>query len=282
MPKIKNLKLKNKFFLAPMHNVNDIAFRTLCSKAGASLVFTELTNPETKAPINFSDKPAIQLVCNRTKKIKEFIKKHKAPLYDFNLGCPSPHAKKSKVGYFTHKNYKIIEDILKEMQTSTNKPITIKIRIMDPIATKKITSLANKYCDAIAIHPRTQKQGYAGLPDLKYAKKIKKLSKIPIIYSGNITNKKEAKEILKTFDFAMIGRKAIGNPNIFYELTNKKPKKQITFKDYLKLAIKHKIDFNQIKRQAIFFTKGKENSTQTRKKLVFAKSIKDIKKILEI
>jgi len=275
-----NLKLKNRYFLAPMHSINDIAFRILCKHAGAGLCYTELTSPESKAPIKLSDKPAIQFVTNRAKGIKEFIKKHPAPLYDLNLGCPSRHAKESKVGYFIHKDYKAVESVLSEIRKSTKNPITIKIRKMNPIATRKIIRIAEKYCDAIAVHARTCKQGYAGEPDIKYALKVKKLTKLPIIYSGNITNKQEADELLEKFDFVMIGRKSIGNPRIFSELTETKPK-AINFNEYLKLAGKYKIDFHQVKLQAMRFTKGQKNSARKREKIVHTKSLSEIKKIIK-
>ncbi len=277
--KLGNLVLKNRYFLAPMHNINDIAFRILCKKAGAGLVYTELTNPESRATMSFEDKPAIQFVCNRLEGIKEFIKKHPASLYDLNLGCPSPHAKQSKVGYFMHKDYKAVESVLKEIRKNTKCPITIKIRKMNPIATKKLIKIAEKYCDAIAVHARTCKQGYAGKPDFKYALKVKSLSKLPIIYSGNISNKNEADEMLTKFDFIMIGRKAIGNPGIFSELTRTKIKR-VGYKEYLKLAKKYKIDFHQIKTQAMRFTKGQRGSAKKRDKLAMAKSFSEIDKIL--
>ena len=83
-----NLKLKGRIFLAPMHQINDIAFRILCKRAGANLTYTGLLNPQTKEKFNLKDSPAIQFACNSTKGIREFIKKYdkKVSLYDFNLG----------------------------------------------------------------------------------------------------------------------------------------------------------------------------------------------------
>ena len=281
--KLGNLKLKNPYFLAPMHEINDIAFRELCKKAGAGLVYTGLTNPQSRKPINLEDKPAIQLTCNTTNGLKEFIKKNdkNCSLWDFNLGCPSLHAKKSKTGFFMLKNISTIAEILGIIRTSTKKPVTIKIRKSDLADIKHIIVLAEKYCDAIALHPRTQPQGYSGEPDLEFAKKIKTITKLPIIYSGNVNSKQEADKLLEEFSFVMIGRQAIGNPNIFYELTGKKPKNKINFKDYLQLAEKYKLNFQQIKFQAINFTKGLEGASKIRALLSSAKTKEDIRKLQE-
>lgn len=284
MIKLGNLKLKNRIFLAPMHQINDIAFRLLCKKEGASLTYTGLLNPNTKEKLFFQDKPAIQFACNNTTGLKNFIKKHdkKISLYDFNLGCPSPHAKQSKIGYFMTKNTNQIEEILKTIKETTKKPLTLKIRKVELQTLKEIINLAEKYCDAIGVHPRTQPQGYSGQPDIEFARQVKRLTKLPIIYSGNVNNPEESKKLLKEFDFIMIGRAAIGNPSIFSELTNKKSRK-ITFKDWLKLTkkIDKNIYFSQIKFQALNFTKGFEGSHQIRHKLSLAKNEKEILDILK-
>jgi tRNA-dihydrouridine synthase len=277
---IGNLKLKNRIFLAPMHKVNDIAFRLLCKKAGAGLTYTGLINPQTKQLLYFQDRPAVQFACNSDKKIKDFIKKYdsKIALYDFNLGCPSPHAKDSKIGYFMHEDIKNIEKILKKIKENTKKPITLKIRKVSDNSLRNIIKIAEKYCSAISVHPRTQQQGYSGVPDLEFARWVKKLTKLPIIYSGNINNKEEAAKLLLEFDFIMIGRASMGNPGIFAELTEKKSEKKVTFFDWLKLYKKIDKDkyFSQIKFQAINFTRDFEGAGKTRRRLSMAKTEEEI------
>ncbi len=278
--KIGSLKLKNPFLLAPMLEPNDIAFRLLCKKAGASLTYTGMINPLSKQKLVLDDKPALQLFCNSTENLAEFIKKYdkKVSLWDFNLGCPSKLAKKFCHGAYLN-DLDAIKQILITIRISTKKPVTIKLR-KSPNALKILT-IAEKYCDAIAIHPRTNAQGYSGTPDLEFAKLVKSKigTKLPIIYSGNV-NEKNAHELLKTFDFVMLGREAIGNPNIFAKLTNKKIR--VNFKDYIKLAIKYKLPFRQIKYQAMSFTKGMKKAKVVRREIVHAKTIEDIKEIYKL
>ncbi len=285
--KIRNLNLKNRIFLAPMHQVNDAAFRLLCKKAGATLTYTGLTNPQTHEKLLFNDKPAIQFACNSPKSIKEFIKKYdkKIELYDFNLGCPSPHAKQSHLGYFMISNYEIIEEILKTIRQNTKKPLTIKIRKMPDEQLKKILSIAEEYCDAISVHPRTQQQGYSGMPDLEFARRVKQQTRLPIIYSGNINNCEQAEKMLQEFDFIMVGRSAIGNPSIFSDLLGKKIKKKLNFYDWLKLAKKiqkDNLNFSQIKFQALNFTRDFEGAPEIRHKLSLTKNEEEILDILKI
>jgi len=277
MKKIGSLKLENPYFLAPMAGINDIAFRILCKNAGAGLVYTGMINPLTREELAFDDKPAIQLFAANERGIAKFINKHEmdAVLFDFNLGCPADVAKRQGFGSFMHNNLQKIERILEVMRNSTEKPITIKLRKSNKA--EKIIKLAEKYCDAIAIHARTSKQGYSGEADIKFAENIKKKTNLPVIYSGDV-DENNAEELLKTFDFVMIGRKAIGHPNVFAKLIGRK--EIYGFDDYLKLSKKYKLKFKHIRAQSIMFTKGMEGASRIRERLSRAKSINEIVRII--
>lgn len=275
--KIDDLKLESRFFLAPMLEPNDIAFRMLCKKAGCALTYTGMVSPLSKKKFEIEDKPAMQIFGNSSKGIKKFMKKYdeKVSLWDFNLGCPSKLSKKMKHGAFMHNQLHEIEKILKTMRESTKKPLTVKLRKSENAI--EIAKIAEKYVDAIGIHPRTFSQGYSGESDLDFALKLKKSVNVPIIYSGDV-NEKNAKELLKKFDFIFVGRAAIGNSNIFSELTGKDLK--LHFFDYLELALEYNLPFRQIKYQAMNFTKGMKNARKFRGKIIKAKSIEEIKLVM--
>ena len=275
---IGNLKLGNRFFLAPMLEPNDIVFRTLCKKAGCGLTYTGMISPLSRQKLYLDDKPAIQIFGNSSRGIKSFMKKYdsKVSLWDFNLGCPSKLSRKLKHGAFMHQDFEAVEKILKIINDSTKKPVTIKLR-KSPHAIK-IAKLAEKYVDAIGIHPRTIEQGYSGKADYEFALEIKNSVNVPVIYSGNV-NLGNVEKILKDFDFVFIGREAIGNPGIFSNLLGENPK--IDFLNYLELAEKYGLFFRQIKYQAMNFTKGTGNAKYLRKKLIEAKTTPDIKEIIK-
>lgn len=272
------LKCKNRIFLAPMEEVNDVAFRQLCLKSGAGLTWTGLIHPLNPQEVYLDDKPVLQLFCTSTKGIKEFMKKYDSKVsgWDFNLGCPAKTARKHGFGSFL-KDLEVIENILKTMRACTKKLLCVKIR-KSKIAFK-VLKIAEKYCDVICIHPRTQSQGYSGFADLNYAKEFKKKSKIPVIYSGDV-NEKNALELLKVFDYVMIGRAAIGNPNVFSESIGKE-KTFFTFADYLKLVRKFNFPFRQLKAQAMYFTKGLENAKELRLKIFKIRDKKELGEFVE-
>ncbi|MBU0957222.1 MAG: tRNA-dihydrouridine synthase family protein [Nanoarchaeota archaeon] len=56
-------------------------------------------------------------------------------------------------------------------------------------------------------------------------------------------------------------------------------KTNFNFSDYLKLALKYKLKFNQIRQQAMWFSKGKNGSKKLREKISRCKDISELKKI---
>lgn len=277
MKKIK-LPVRNKIFLAPMEGVNDIAFRIMCKDAGAGMTYTQLTAPMNPNEIHLDDKPVLQIFASKLLGIKEFMKKYesKVAYWDLNLGCPSTMAKKQGHGaYLTDLD--MIEKILKLMRDSTEKAVTVKIR-KSPIA-YDILKIAEKYCDAVGIHARTREKAYEGEPDLDWAKEFKKKSSIPVIYSGNV-DEKNYEEYLGVFDYVMIGRKAIGHPEIFSKITKTKFEK--SFKKYLELAEKFEVQWRIIKFQAMQFTKGDRYSKKKRLEIYKTKNLEELKKIYSI
>lgn len=275
--------VRNRVFLAPMEEVNDPAFRELCKNAGAKLTWTPLTSPLSPLPLFLEDKPVLQLFggaemlkSDVRHRVSDFMKLYddKVSGWDFNLGCPATTAKNHKYGaYLT--DIETTEKIVRQMRKNTKKPLLIKIR-KSPIAYEHL-KIAEKYCDAISIHPRTKEQGYSGEPDIEWAKQFKEKSKIPVIYSGNV-NEKNYKELLKKFDYVMIGRSAIGHPEIFAKISdNKKFKKD--FKEYLKLSEKYEVPWRVIKFQAMQFTKGDKGSRKKRNQMIKVTNTEELKKI---
>ena len=288
--KIGKLELKSRVLLAPMLEPNDIAFRILCKRAGAGLTYTGMVSALSKRKMVLEDRPAVQLFGNSVKGIKSFIRKYDSDvsLWDFNLGCPSKLSKRLGHGGCLD-DLKVIEDILKVMKRAvmseaarrgeggegrgevTCTPITIKLRKSERAL--EIARMACKYVDAIGIHARTVGQGYAGEVDYDFALELKKSVSVPVIFSGNVS-KDNVDEILKDFDFVMVGRNAIGNPGIFSG-------KRVGFGEYLKLARKYGLFFRQVKFQAMNWTKGIAGARRLRGELVGARTIEDVEKIMK-
>lgn len=302
-------KLESKLILAPMHDITNLAFRLMCKKYGASLVCTELLSANAIARGNKSallsaktcknEKPvSAQIFGQNTEMIVKAGKllEKDFEVIDFNLGCPSCRIMKQGSGGYLLKRPKKIKEIVKSLEESINKPLTIKLRkgVDKKESALEIVENCHDFVSAIVIHPRTVEQGYSGKADWDLIKQIKEKVNCIVIGNGDVVDGKSCKEMLKETrcDYVMIGRAAIGNPFIFKQINHflktgkeifqKKEEKIKDYFEYIEIAKKYKIfSLKDAKQKAIEFTKGIEKSKELRKKLNKIKSFEVLKKELE-
>ena len=295
-------KLKNRLILAPMEDVTSLAFRLLCKKYGASMSYTMQTSALALTKNNIKsieriktdkeDKPVgLQLFGRNTDVLIEASKKYgkNFSLIDLNFGCPSKKIVAQGYGSALLKEKNKIKEIISGLVNNVNKPITVKMRsgFKKVEAFELVKIMEKQGVTAITIHARTREQGYSGKADWNLIKKLKQESNVPIIGNGDVTNGKEAEEMLKICDYCMIGRKARDNPLVFKEIleyfkTGKEKKsslgeKKEMFNSYLRLEK----DFKLIKSRASDFTKGIKNGNKLRVKIQQCKNKEDIKEIFE-
>ena len=304
------MDFKNKLILAPLAQVNDIAFRVLCKRYGADIIYSEMVNANALARNNKAtqvmtncDKEehpfGIQLFGTKLDNITKaalFIQ-DKCEFIDFNLGCPATKIIRQGAGSALMQRPKKVFDIIKTLTEISNKPITAKIRT--GYKKKNYLEIAKQIEDAgavaIAVHPRTMSQGYQGKADWNVIKEVKENVKIPVIGNGDIWTVDDSIRIKKetNCDSIMIGRGAMGNPYLFKQIKHfqatgeklpdqNKQEKINMFKEYLVLAEKHNIEpFAQIKMQSLYFLKGFEDSAKLRNSIQRIKTLKELKKLLD-
>ena len=237
--KIGNLSIETPIFLAPMAGVTDYPFRVLCKEQGAGIVYSEFVsahgiireNLKTLQMIKFSDfeRPiGIQIFGDSPEIMAEAAKqvenKFEPDIIDINYGCPVPKITKKGAGSAALRDLCLMDDITAAVVESVpNTPVTVKMRagwnissIVIPEAGQRLEKLGVK---AIALHPRTTKEGYSGRANWKLINELKKSVSIPVIGNGDI---KSPTDILSMFeetgcDAVMIGRAALGNPWFFKE-----------------------------------------------------------------
>lgn len=234
---IGNVTLKNRFILAPMAGFSDAGFRHVCALCGAGLTVTEMVsakglvygNKNTAPLLAVSDSESVRAV-QLFGSDPEFIKRAAEDsmlsgfhIIDLNMGCPVPKIVKSGEGSALMRDLHTARQVITAAVRSSGRPVTVKFRSGWDASSINCAEFA-KMCEdsgasAITIHPRTRDQFYGGRADKPLTERVKRAVNIPVIHSGDLSTASECAEMLKIADAVMIGRGALGRPQIFSALT---------------------------------------------------------------
>lgn len=238
--KIGNIDLGERpVFLAPMEDVTDIAFRLMCKRFGADMVYTEFVSSDAlirhvnktkqKLVVAEEERPvAIQIYGRDVDSMVEaarICEEAKPDILDINFGCPVKKVAGKGAGSGMLRNVPLMLEITREIVKAVNIPVTVKTRLGWDSDSQIIVELAEQLQDcgiaALTIHGRTRCQLYSGEADWTLIGKVKENPRmhIPIIGNGDVTSAITCKERFDTYgvDAVMIGRGSIGRPWIFRE-----------------------------------------------------------------
>ena len=302
---IKNVKLENNLLLAPIAGYSDVGLRCLAKKYGAGLTCTEMVsakaltygNKKTEdLLITFpEEKPcAVQLFGNEPEVFYEAIKLpclDKFDIIDINMGCPAPKIYGNGEGSALMADVDKACEIVKACVRATDRPITVKFRSgIDESSINAVEfakAMEKAGASAITIHARTKVQGYSGKADLNIAKAVKEAVKIPVIVSGDCVDKESYENILKqtNADGVMIARGALGRPEVFAEILNKKVEvdklKDIMFHiDYLCKHYSERFVVLNMRTHIAFYLKKIKVVPEMRAKLLKEEDLSKVKEIL--
>lgn len=238
---IANLSFPDRpLFLAPMEDVTDPAFRLLCKRFGADMVYTEFISAdalirnvkrtEQKLTIYDEERPvAIQLYGREPEAMVEAAKiaeEARPEIIDLNFGCPVKKVAGKGAGAGLLKDIPKMLEITRQVVKAVKLPVTVKTRLGWDDDNKIIVELAEQLQDcgiaALAIHGRTRSQMYKGDADWTLIGEVKNNQRmhIPIIGNGDVTTPERAKECFDRYgvDAVMVGRASIGKPWVFAEM----------------------------------------------------------------
>ncbi len=235
---IAHLTVRPNIVLAPMVGVTDSVFRRLLrSLGGLGLVTTEMTNAASVSPkamkrhrlLEFlpEERPlAMQLSGNDPELIAEAARQCEAlgaDIIDINCGCPSPKVTGGGHGSALLRDLPKMGRLLSAVRSAVSVPLTLKFRAGwddDSLNYLDTARLAESLgVNALALHPRTKAQGYAGTADWSRVAEVKRVVGIPVLGSGDVKSAQDALDRLAAtgVDGVMIGRGAMSNPWIFQQ-----------------------------------------------------------------
>ncbi|HAI73842.1 MAG TPA: tRNA dihydrouridine synthase DusB [Candidatus Moranbacteria bacterium] len=301
-------KLKKPILaLAPMAGITDSAFRQICRKYGADVVYSEMASAsalffkpaKTLELVRFNKKEQPYIVQLFGKDPEHFAKaariitkKIKCDGLDINFGCPAKKVFSHGSGCALMPNIELAREIISAVCENTNLPVSIKIRagVKNFDALEFIEKTKDLPYSAVMIHGRTYEGGFSGAVDWKIISEIKKIIPDKIVLgNGGILTSKNAREIFEKYpniDGLGIARGAWGKPYIFDEI---KTAQIYNFKKIKKIMLKHaeliwrdkkELGMFEIRKHLAWYIKGFPGAAELRKKLVRAESVEEIKEIL--
>jgi nifR3 family TIM-barrel protein len=316
--KIGSIQLPDfPLLLAPMEDVSDPPFRSVCKMNGADLMYTEFISSEglirdamkskQKLDIFEEERPVgIQIfggdedAMALSAKIVDTVN---PDLLDINFGCPVKKVVSKGAGAGVLKDIDLMERLTKACVRSTNLPVTIKTRLGWDFDCINILEVAERMQDigvqAISIHGRTRSQLYKGEADWSYIADVKNNPRIniPIFGNGDIDSPEKALEYKNRYgvDGIMIGRAAIGYPWIFNEIKHffatgeHLPPPDIhqrvaVIRKHVHFSVQWKgetLGILEMRRHYTNYLKGLPNIREYRSKLVTAKTLPEIDELLE-
>ncbi len=233
-------RLPHPYVLAPMAGVSEQPFRVLAFRMGAALCTTELVSAQGLLRANARtlrylrhdaevEHPySLQVFGGEPEVMAEAAvvgKRWGAEAIDVNMGCPVKKVTRNGAGSALLCDPERAAAIVRAIHAATGLPVSAKIRSGWDAHHRNYLEMAERLedagCVALAVHPRTRAQGYAGAADWAViADLVRHRRAMCIVGNGDVKTPADARRMLESTgcDLVMIGRGALGNPWIFREL----------------------------------------------------------------
>lgn len=309
---IKDL-IKSKVSLAPMAGITDYVLRSLVRENSENALLTTemissefltqskggdiLERAENHSPISY------QLSGHKPKMIADcakYLEKY-ADMIDINMGCPVNKVVKGTDGCALMKNADLAQEIVKEVKSNINLPLSVKFRLGYTFDELNYVEFGQKMqeagADFITIHARTRSQMYGGKADWKKIAELKHNVDIPVFANGDVVSIETAVQCLEDSeaDGVAVGRGALGDVTLIGRIEKylsageylpppTLEEKIETLKDHLKREVDlrgENVGVKFCRKFYPYYLNGFQGASKLRGEIVLIDNLKDVFKKLD-
>ncbi|MBD3392905.1 MAG: tRNA dihydrouridine synthase DusB [Chitinivibrionales bacterium] len=304
-----------KLILAPLAGIAEPVFRSICRRAGADAVLSEMVSAEgicrgarnTEELLAFEphERPlGIQLFGARPTSLAraaEYVESHARPDFiDLNSGCPVPKIVRKNGGAALLKDPALFASILSAMTKKVSTPVTVKIRSgwreHEWVDVDCARIAEDCGAAAIIVHARSRSMGFRNHAYWERIALVKEAVRIPVVGNGDVVDGASARAMFEQTgcDAVMIGRAALGNPWVFSrihsELRGDTPPR-VTVDMRRETAARHLRSYRQrygekraareMKKHIAWYIKGMPGVAGIRRRVFAAQSTFHLEEIIE-
>ncbi len=224
--------------LAPLCGISDSAYRRICRRYGAGLLFSEMISAEglvhgaagswRMLRFHTEELPLVVQLSSADPEAMAGAARLVADLdvtaINVNMGCPARKVVKGDKGAGLMRAPDQAARVVEAMVAAVDLPITVKMRSGWNADTINAVPLAQRLeaagAAALILHPRTKAQAYQGVADWSLIRAVKEAVTIPVVGNGDVVDGESALRMIKETgcDRVMIGRASFGRPWIFAEV----------------------------------------------------------------
>ncbi len=264
---------KDLVALAPLAGYSDLPFRSVVKEFGADLTFSEMISANA---LKYHSARTYKMVEKSPQETPYIVQIAGTDLdvikdavlilndidgidgIDLNCGCPVPKIVSQNAGSSLLQDLphmaKIIETI-KKYSTKEYTSVKSRLGFNDKYAQTIAKVCESAGADFVTFHGRTRAGKYKSKVDYEQIRLAKESVNIPVIANGDITSYEIAQHVREytQCDGIMIGRGAVGNPWIFYQL--KHSIKEVSKEKIQEIVLRHydlMVDFYGDKGVSIF------------------------------
>ena len=300
--------------LAPMAGVTDLAFRTMCKRFGADVIYTEFASAnalarhskKTQEMLSFStgEQPVVCQIFGNDPSVfhaaAESVEGMGFSGIDINFGCPAYKVTRHGGGVSLMRNPAHCAELIAAVCDATALPVSVKLRASINDNKKKITAvdLVEKIkslpVSAIMVHGRSYELPFDGEPDIGMIAAVKRVFKGIVIANGGILSPETAQEMVEAThaDGLGIARGALGRPWIFRQIREylasgafHEPtwdEKKQCIMEHVKLALETKGPYGiiEMRKHLAWYVKGLPRAKKIREELVKVKTLEEVQRII--